>query len=403
MPIQSNVNSTLAFKVESTLGTPAGASGAAYLRRVSSTLSANKDVFASNEVRTDQQVSDVRHGGRSVRGSIDGELSTATYDEFIQAALRGTWAAGVSVAPADFATGVTIANSGTGSSLTFAGAGNLITKGFKVGDIVRGANLTNGANNGVNVRITALTATVMTVYPQLIATGQQAASWSFAVQGSKLTMGVTKRSFTIEQAHPDISISERFVGCRIGGLSVNMPPNGVATCSFDVMGLDASIMTSGSYPYFTTPTAAGNTGVLTGIDGAIRLNGVEQAVITAAQLNYTNNLSMTPVIGSVISPDIFYGREVVTGTVSAYLQDETLINAFLNETEVDLVLVAEEAGTANVGFLAFNMQRVKLNGAQKTIGPDGGVICQFPFQALLRSGGTGTVYDQSTLTIQRSN
>jgi hypothetical protein len=49
------------------------------------------------------------------------------------------------------------------------------------------------------------------------------------------------------------------------------------------------------------------------------------------------------------------------------------------------------------------MQRVKFTGVNKTVGPDGGVVATFPFQALLKTGGAGTTFDQSTLVIQRSN
>jgi hypothetical protein len=45
--------------------------------------------------------------------------------------------------------------------------------------------------------------------------------------------------------------------------------------------------------------------------------------------------------------------------------------------------------------------RVKLMGMNKTIGPDGGVMIQAPFQALLSSGVSGV--DDGTLCIQRSN
>lgn len=400
MTVQSNVQTTIAYKAETVFGTAPIATGAQLVRRVSSALAINKDSFASNEVRSDLQVADMRHGARSVRGSIDGELSTATYDDWLEALLRGTWTAGVTAAPADFATGVTIATTGTTSTLTFAGTGSLITKGFKVGDIVRATGLTTTANNNVNLRIVALTATVMTVFPAITASASQASGWAVAVQGKKLLNGLVERSFTLEQAMASAGVFEQFNGLRVNGATFGVQPNGIASVSWDFLGQKGTIPGS---QYFTTPTGETTTGVLSGVDGALRLNGEEQAVITGLQLNFSNNCSLTPVIGSVISPSIFYGRQVVTGTVSAYVEDADLLNAFLNETEVDLVAVLQASGAAPQSFLSFNMQRVKLNGAQKTIGPDGGVIAQFPFQALLKSGGATTINDQATIAIQRSN
>lgn len=405
MAVQANVQTTIAFKEETTFGTAPTATGAQFLRRVSSSLSPVKDAFASNEVRSDFQVNDVRHGIRSARGTIEGELSTATYDAWLEALMRGTWTAGVTATPTQFTTGVVIAdttvNGALCSTLTFSGgAGNLLTLGFKVGDIVRNTGYTTPANNGVNLRIVALTGLVMTVFPRLTAAASQATGWATTVAGRKLTMGTTKRSYTIEQSLADATLWERFTGVRVGGATINVQPNGMSTVGWELMGQNFTLGTSAAY--FTTPTAETTTGVLSGIDGNLRLNGEEQAVITGLQMNISNNLTMPPVIGAVQVPEIFYGRMVVTGTISAFVEDADLINAFINESEVDLVAVLE-TGANPQDFLSFNMQRIKLTGAQKTIGPDGGVIAQFPFQALLRAGGTGTAFDQSTLVIQRSN
>jgi hypothetical protein len=401
MAIQSNAEVTLAYKAESTFGVSPTNTGAQLLRRVSSNLNLAKDSFASNEVRSDMQISDMRHGGRSASGTIEGELSTLTYDEFFEAAMGGTWAAGVSAAPADFATGVTIATSGATSTLTFAGTGSLITKGFKVGDIVRATGLTNAANNNRNLRIVALTATVMTVFPAIAAATQQASGWAVAVAGRKLLMGNTKRSFTLEQSFPDATTYELFNGMRVGGFTVGVQPNGMSTVSWDFLGQNQ--LAPANAAYFSSPTAETTTGILSGIDGALRLNGAELGIITGLQMQMTNNLSVQPVIGSKIAPDVFRGRKVLTGSVSAFLDDRTMLQAFEAETEIDIVAVLQASGNAPQDFMSFSMQRVKFSAATKSVGPDGGVVVQFPFQALLKPGGSTTTFDQSTLVIQRSN
>lgn len=397
MTIQSAVRTQVVYKAETSLSTLPGASGAQILRRVSSSLGLNKDAFTSNEVRPDMQIGDVRLGGRSVRGGIEGELSVQTYDDWLAALLRTSWVAGVSASPTDFATGVTPANAG--GTFTFAGAGSLITKGFKIGDIVRCTGM--AGNNGINYRITGLTATVMTVTPKPVTSAQVTSGWTVAVQGSKLVPGVLTPSFTIEQQHLDVAFSERFVGCRIGGANINLPPNGIGTVQWDVMGIDGQNMSAGSYPYFTSPNPVTTTGVLTGIEGGVRLNGVEQAIVTGVQLSVANNLGGGAVVGSVLSPDVFYGRMVVTGQVSAYLADATLLDAFVNEALMDLVVQASASGAAPQSFLCFNMQNVKFTGISKSIAAEGGVIVQFPIQATV--GSPGANQDVGSLSIQRSN
>lgn len=403
MTIQNAVTTDVVIGAETVFGTPATITTGQAIRRVSSSLAPNKESFTSNEVRSDMQISDVRHGMRSAKGAIEGELSIQTYDALFEAAFGGTWAAGVSTSPTDFATGVTIATSGTTSTLTFAGSGSLLTKGFKIGDIVRATGLTNPANNNINLRIVALTATVMTVYPAITATAQQATGWTLAVAQKKLLLGTTKRSFSIEHVFNDIDVSELFTGCRINGVSIKIPPNGMVTTTFDVLGQNTVVKTGANSPYFTPVTAAPNTGIVSGLNGAARIAGQELGIITSLDFAFTNNMSVAGVVGSNVSPDVFQGRKVATGNVSVYLQDETLINAFLNETEIDLVAQLLTSTGTPQDFLTLSMQRVKFTSLSKTIGAEGGVIAQYAYQALLATGGTGTALDQSTVVMQRSN
>lgn len=398
---QPSVNVQIAYAAESTFGTAPAAGTSQLLRRVSSTLALSKNAIASNEVRSDQQVFDVRHGTKTAGGSIDGELSTVSYDDLIQAVLRGTWQAGVTSNQAAL---TTVSADSSASTITFTG-GDPLSIGFKLGDVIRFTGMTQAANNAKNFRITAFGGTsnrTLTVTPAPT-TSASSSTFTVAVQGRKLVNGTAQRSFTIEQRYPDISTSERFTGMRVGAMNVSMQPGAMASVRFDFQGLDGSLFSAGSYPYFTSPTAEAATGVMAGVSGSLRLAGAEQAIVTAADFSVNCNLRADPVIGSFTVPQIFYGRSVVTGSVSAFLKDAALINAFLVESETDLVVQLNGAGADPQDFLTFNFQRIKLNGASKTVGPDGGVIATFPFQALLRTGGAGTAYDQSTMVVQRSN
>lgn len=398
---QPAVNVQIAYAPETTFGTPALAGSSQFIRRVSSTLVVNKNAIASNEVRSDQQVFDVRHGVRQAGGALEGELSTGTYDDFMQAVMRGTWATGISASNTQLTS--VVANAAA-SNVVFTG-GDLLALGFKVGDVVRFTGMTQAANNNTNFRVTSIGGAnnrTMGVTPPPVDSASST-TFTVVVPGRKLTNGTVQRSFTIEQRNPDISVSERFSGCRIGAMNVSLNPNSMATARFDVLGLDGTVLSGGSFPYFTSPTAETATGVLAGVSGSIRLAGVEQGIVTAADFSINCNLRADPVVGALTVPQIFYGRTVVTGSISAFLRDAALLNAFLNETETDFVVQLNGAGPQPQDFLCFSFQRVKLNGVSKTIGPDGGVIATFPFQALLRTGGAGQQADQSTLVIQRSN
>jgi hypothetical protein len=397
MPLQSNVNVEVRYGAETVLGTQSVAAGQT-LRRVSSTLALAKDAFTSNEVRPDQQVFDARHGVRRVAGNIQGELSTRTYDDFIEASLRGTWTAGVAItqATATMSTATLAATTGATTGTFTASAGSFITSGLRVGDVFRVTG--QAANVNRNFRIMAMTATTITVFPAP-ATATAAATWGITVQGRKLLTGVSQRSFTIEQFYPDIDVSETFLGCRIGEMQVSLPPTGMATASFGVQGVNMLSTSAAQAPVFASPAAATASNILAGVNGSLSVAGAPSAIVTQLDFTVSNNLNSQPVVGSTLVPEIFYGRTVVNGTLSAYFENQTLLNYFINETEVALAVQMDDANGTD--FMAFRFNRVKLMGATKTVGPDGGVILQSPFQSLLSSGQTG--FDDGSLVVQRSN
>lgn len=399
MSLQNAVNVTLAYGPETTFGVAAATNAGKLLRRVSSSLATTKEAFASNEVRPDQQVSDLRHGMRRASGGFEGELSLQTYDDLIEALLRGTWASGVSLSE----TGLTsVVASASAKTFTFTG-GDPVSIGLRVGDVIRFSGLTPTTNNGKNFRITGFGGTsnrTVSVHPAPADVSTPDTSFGVSVVGKKLLMGTERRSFTIQQHMEEIDITELFTGCRVGTSSFQMPPNGMATASFEVLGKDGQVLTGVNAPYFISPTVAPNTAILTAVSGSMRLAGVERSVVTGLDFQVALNLSSQPVVGAQTAPEVFYGRSVVTGNVSAYLEDESLINVFLNEEEVDIQAVMESGTSVGLDFLSFKFSRVKLSGASKTIGPDGGVIATFPFQALLPSAAG---QDASSLVIQRSN
>ena len=92
MALATGVAKQLSYKAESVWGTVPAAAGAQALRRVTSNLSLKKQTYQSGEIRSDYQVADFRHGVRSVEGSISGELSPGTYEDFMAAAVRKVFA-----------------------------------------------------------------------------------------------------------------------------------------------------------------------------------------------------------------------------------------------------------------------------------------------------------------------
>jgi hypothetical protein len=402
MAIASGLQKQLIVKKESGWGTAAGATGGLYLRRLTSDIGLKKDTYESAEIVTHAQVLDFRHGIRRILGAISGELSPGSYNLLMQSALRKDFVAGAT-------TGALInvtAAAGPPGTFTRA-AGSYLTDGFKVGDMVRWTGWTTGGvnNNSRNYRITALTALIMTTTgtgDEVVAAKAAGDSVTGVVVGKKSFIpasGHTNDSYTIEHNFPDIVQSEQFLGCRIGGMQLKLPATGLATVTFPVTGKD--IVTS-TAAYFTTPTAAGTQGIAAAVNGSLRANGVDIATLTGLDLNLDLGLFSDAVVGANTVPGISPGRSRVSGQFTALFEDASLRDYFINETEIGLTVVLELSSAIGADFLAINLPRIKLGGADKDDG-EKNLVQTLPFVALYNSaGGAGISSEQTTMSVQDS-
>ena len=401
MAIASGIAKQVRYKAESVYNTAPGASGAQSLRRVESSINVEKDTYASAELRTDYQISDFRHGTRRTAGPIKGELSPQTYADFMAAALRKDFVAGVSAAS------VSLTIAGAGPYTVTRATGSWLTDGFKAGDVVRiTAGSVNASNLNKNLYVVSLTATVLTVVvpnaSALVAEGP-IASCTCSVTGKKTytpTTGHTDKSFAIEHWFSDIAQSELYLGCTASALDIQLPPTGLATIGVDVMG--SGSVTTGTSAYYTSPTSPTTTGIAAAVNGLLYIGATAVATCTGLSLRVDGGYSGDPVVGSNFMPGIFPGRVNVTGQFTAYFENATFRDAFLNETELALsaLLTSDNAAAAN--FLAFNLPRIKLGSASRSDG-EKGLILTASFQGLYNgSGGSGISSEATTLSIQDS-
>lgn len=406
MALARGVAKTIAIKKESTWGTLAGASGARYLRRVTSAFNLAKETYQSDEIRVDYQMADFRHGVRSAEGSLNGEFSPGSYSD-----LMG------SILARDFTAGVTANHAGLGSLTSGAavagiypltrGTGSWITDGFRIGDVIRisaGTGL-NADNLNKNMLIVALTATIASVVVlsnlTITPSGPSSASTAVSVVGKKTWIpqsGHTSDSYTVEEWFANIAQSEVYTGCKMNTMGISIPSTGIATLDFGLMGKDLTQV--GTSQYFTSPTAQGASGVMAGVNGVVVFNGTPVAVITDASINVNRNIENATVLGSNSIADTFDGRCIVDGSISVYFTDATARDVFKNETEVSLIFTMTTNNTATADFVSICLPRCKLNSFTKD-DSETSITASTDFQALLNpvttAGGEIT-----TITIQDS-
>lgn len=351
------------------------------LRCLGRDINLKKAMLGSEEIRSDREIQDLRHGYRRVEGNLPFEFGHTYLDDMIEAALSGTWAASTAVDPV----GVV--------SLKFNRAtGSFITDGYRAGDYIVAAGFTAPADNGV-FRIVSLTATDITVAETL--TNEAAgAGKSVNTKGKRVSIGTTLRTFTFERQFLDVPLYDPFTGIALNSFSLDVKPEQLIKGSLGLVGMDAGAEsgTSGA----TAVTSAATNAPFSSFQGAIYEGGSAIAVATGLMINLNNNRSGVPVIASAVTPDIFEGRAVVTGQLTAFFSSAALFNKFVNETESSLeVKFVDPADTTK--FINVLLPRIKYTGGDRNPPKEGPVPLVMPFQAL-DDLTTGT-----TMSVQRSN
>lgn len=407
MAIATGIAKQVRYKVEATYGVLPGPTLAQLLRRVESTLNVEKDTYQASELRTDYQISDFRHGTRKTNGTIKGEFSPKTYADFIGAALRRDFAVVTPIASASITVAAGSVVNGQQQYTVTRAAGSYLTDGVKAGDVVRlSVGTFNAANSNKNLYVVSMTATVLTVIVlngvAMVAEGPIASS-TVTVFGKKTfvpTTGHTDKSFAVEHWFADAALSEVYTGCKVGTLDVNLPPSGMATIDVGFMGSGG--ITNAGAQYYTSPAASTTTGIMAAVNGALFVGGANVAICTGLSIKVDGGLSGDPVVGSNVMPAIFQGRVNVTGQFTAYFENATFRDAFLNETELALSVVLTADNTATSDFIGITLPRIKLGSATRSDG-EKGIILTADFQALYNgAGGAGIASEQTTLSIQDS-
>jgi hypothetical protein len=378
-----------------------GASGAQQLRRTEVSLNLKKNTYGAEEIRTDRQRADFRHGPSWVEGSIKGELSPGTYWEFIEAACRATEAAAIATTNTDF---TSVSADSTTSLFTFA-AGDPVSSGYRVGMILRFTNLSESANNSKNFIILGFGGTSnreVTVYPAPTTMGADSA-FNLTSVGKRVyppASSHVQRKVAVETWHTDTGVMRLFTENRVGGVSIEVPASGNATIDIPMMGrameTGSSDDTPATAPFFTSPTAATTTTLTTAVNGLCRVGGTNVGVITSVSMAFTMSPERKEVVGQEFTPEIFLKTFMGSGQFVAMLQDDTFINYFKNETEIEILLYLKASSSDAADAITVHLPRVKLGDAAVNLNTEAAIMVTCPFE-VLKYEGAAAGYDQTTV------
>lgn len=199
-----------------------------------------------------------------------------------------------------------------------------------------------------------------------------------------LKAGTTRRSFCLEQTIDDMDVGAkkylRAVGWEWDKLTLKAPTNGMITGSLSGMGQsltpNAAEIASSTYAEAeTTPPFDAFTGTIT--DGT---NPV--ALVTEINLSIENGLSPRFVWNSPYTLRPSIGTLKITGQVSAWFDNTTLFEAFIDETEWQLVLsLVDKLGNT----LEINLPALTFTSGSHNVSGAGAIPINLDFEAYYES------------------
>ncbi|OED34509.1 hypothetical protein AB832_07370 [Flavobacteriaceae bacterium (ex Bugula neritina AB1)] len=195
-----------------------------------------------------------------------------------------------------------------------------------------------------------------------------------------LTVGIEQHSFTFERFFTDIGQYHRFTGVQINTLSLSVAPNAMVTGTFGTLGSDmvsdTKVIADATYGdnLITQPFDS--------FSGSLLVNGKPSNVVTSVELSLENGLEPRFVVGSANTREPSIGNSNISGSMSVFFEDSTMIDQFINEDEVSLKFSLN----GQSGGYDFELPRIKFSSG--TPEKDGNsYIINMSFQGLPDDNG----------------
>jgi hypothetical protein len=406
---QSNSNGYIAQKVQSALGSQASGSSAKIIRTAGGAgIKLAKAATESAEVRRDGMRQRGRHGTQKTTSAYTGELSLGSHDDIIEAICRDTFSsADLTLTQSDFTSLTTTANTIVLTS------GDPRTLGIRLGDVIELTAFSTTADDLINLRVTGLSATTITVAETITLNATPDTTCNIIRRGKKLipyaSGGLTKRYFTLEEYEADIDQSTVLTDYVWSSIKYSMSPNGLIMADPGGVGTgQISALATGSSPFFTSPSVTTNA-PFSVVDATVRMNGIDQVALTSFDITVDIAAAAPDVFGSgaiKYAPDVFTGQMSVSMNLGMLRPDLSIFSDFIAETQYTLHVLAVDHVSEPKTFFSIYVPNFTLGGADPSaLSKAGGGRTQtisIP-AALVGIDNTGTGYDATMIKIQTNS
>ena len=190
-----------------------------------------------------------------------------------------------------------------------------------------------------------------------------------------LKAGAAFKSYTLERVFTDIGEYQQYSGCVFNEMTLNIRPDSIISGRFSVLGKTMSRSESSAA---TTLTPASHAAPMDSFQAEIKEDGSVLGYVVGAELKLHNKAEEHYVIGADSAEDISLGKSRVTGEISAYFENNALLEKFLNRQKSSLSISLKGEG----GGYDFQFPHIRFTGQEMPVKGDGAVIQRLPFTAL---------------------
>lgn len=326
------------------------------LRNTGGVPALTRDALVSNELDGSRETSSIRTGNKQITGEFAIELSAESQDELLAGAMTSSWVAGSTVA------GLTIDVSASGKTFTRS-AGDFTTS-VEVGDLVAFPDL--AGNNAKPFIVTAVSALVVTGAGIPHTLTDETDVTTDLIVGDKLETGNLCKTYSVLTVFTGkcgtVDAYLLTKGVEFSGFSIEQAVNAMVTGSFPFIGLSQEVLSalpSGStfpYSFDSEPFASVD---VSAFNGTAPLKLIDTFTITN-----DNATSAQFELGNDSVAFVERGRAANTFSLAGKLYDMTLLNLFLNETQVEMTSILSGV----TGAMSFTLKRAELTAATPEVG-----------------------------------
>lgn len=352
------------------------------LRNTGGIPAVTRDALVSNELDGSRETSSIRTGNKQVTGEFAIEFGPRSQDELLAGAMTSSWESGSTV------TGLSVTVDADAKTYT-RDAGDFTTS-VDVGDLVQFPGLTG--NNSKPFIVTAVSALVVTGAAIQYALTDESAVTTDLVVADKLETGNLCKSYSVltwfkgKCGAPDSYLLTK--GVEFTGFTIEQAVNAMVTGSFPFIGLSQEVLST--YPAGSTFPSEAKRDPFSSVDVSAYNGTAPLELVDTFTITNDNGASAQFALGNASVAFVERAKAANTFSLAGKLYDMTLLNLFLNETQIELTSVLENQG----GAMSFTLKRAELTAATPEIGGPESVTLSLEGQA------TGNAI-QSSIVIQR--